>query len=91
MVGRRDTGGEVAGGDISGQPLSRELFRAKADHQRAGSRHHVHDALDRIGFERRKQRQRLVEIGEFDQKGRQVDGKEAHRILRCDRRCRECR
>jgi hypothetical protein len=88
LVGRRDAGGEIARGDCAGKRFGRQPFRPEPDHQGAGGGHHVLDAVDRIGFERGKQRQRLVEIGEFDKQDCQADGQKTHRDLRRDKRNR---
>ena len=73
-VRRRNTGGEVAGRDGAAQLLGRQPFRAETDHQGTSGGHHVFDAIDRIGLKRGKQRQRLIEIGEFDKQDCQADG-----------------
>lgn len=88
VVRRRDLCREIAACQPRGQCLDIDLLRAESDHQGTGSRHRFFDALDGITLKRGEQRQRFIEIGEFDKNGGEADGKKTHYILTRDRRCR---
>ena len=74
----RDLGREIAMGDGRSKRFCRQHVRTETDHQRARRRHDVDGAVNRIGFQRGKERKRLVEILQFDDQNGQADREKAH-------------